>query len=189
MENMIKVDELFIALDSKDNNIRFDAFKKLMDVTENEVSWSYEYWQTLINKLASNNSFQRSIGLLLLANLSKSDPEDKFVELIEDYLSFFDDEKFITSRLCIQHVWRIAVNKEHLKSSVLSALINAFHKNIHLARNENLIRQDVISSLVKLSTYYHEPDFGKKIDELIASVTDRKVAKNLAKLRTEMEVK
>lgn len=183
METMVKIDELFITLDSKDNTVRYDAFLKLLDITEEEVPWVYDYWQDLVYKLNSPNSFQRSIGLILLANLSKSDSEDKFGDILDRYLTFFEDEKFITSRQCLQNVWKIAVNKSAYKEKIVESLKNAFCNNIHLKRNENLIKQDVIFSLNEISNFYGDKELEALIDHLIASEMDKKISKSLNAVR------
>lgn len=179
MDNMIKIEEFFITLDSKDNNARYEAFRKLVELTEKEVSWVYDYWQTLVDKLSSVNSFQRSIGLLLLANLTRSDSDNKFDDLIDRYLTYFEDEKFITSRQCIQNVWRIAVNKEPYKEKVINSLKTAYASNVHLKRNENLIKQDIIFSLRKISEHYKDNNLTKTIEALIAGEKDKKLIKTL----------
>ena len=184
MENLFKIEEFFTTLDSKDNNLRYEAFKKLLALTEQNVSWVYDYWQILVDKLSSENSFQRSIGLLLLANLTRSDSEDKFSEIIERYLSFFEDDKFITSRQCIQNVWKIAVNKEACKEKIVNALKNAYFSNLHLTRNEKLIKQDVIFSLNRISEFYKDKTLAKDIDDFI-SREDKKLAKSLQAVRLQ----
>lgn len=64
-ENEIKnIDRLFVDLQSKDNKTRFDAFQTLLQITENKIEWVYDKWFDLIEKLNSENSFQRSIGLM-----------------------------------------------------------------------------------------------------------------------------
>jgi hypothetical protein len=179
MENMIKIDELFVNLESKDDALRYDSFKKLLELTSAEVTWIYDYWQICVDKLTSKNSFHRSIGLMLIANLTLSDSENKFEEIIDTYLDFFNDEKFITSRQCLQNVWRVAVNKEVYKQRVVSALKDAYSKNIHLSRSENLIKQDIVFSLHKISKFYKDKDLSDYIDKLIAGENDKKIVKAL----------
>lgn len=183
MENMIKINELFANLESKDDNLRYDSFKKLLTLTSHEVTWVYDYWQLCVDKLTSKNSFHRSIGLLLLANLVLSDSENKFENILDEYLGFFNDEKFITSRQCLQNVWRIATNKEIFKDKVVNALKETYSNNIHLNRNENLIKQDIVFSLQKISEYYRDKNLLDYIDVLIANEKDKKIAKALNLIR------
>jgi len=52
--------------------------------------------------LNSDNSYFRTIGLKLIAINTKWDKENKFKIIVDKYLSFCEDEKLITARLCIQ---------------------------------------------------------------------------------------
>ena len=59
--------------ESKDNKIRFAAFTKLLEITDTRVDWFSDVFDDLSNRLESDNSYQRSIGMMLLCNLAKSD--------------------------------------------------------------------------------------------------------------------
>lgn len=182
MINRIKLEVMFQTLESKDNNARYEAFKKLFELTEQKVDWIYDYWQTLVDMLSSRNSFHRSIGLLLIANLTRSDSEDKFSDIADRYLTFLEDEKFITARLCLQNVWRIAVNKEAYRVIISDALKSAYSRNIHLKRNQNLIKQDVIFSLAKIAGFYKDEILSNEIEIIVKNETDKKTLKGLREI-------
>src|SRR5512133_1945484 len=92
-------------LASKDDKIRLEALQSLLKVTESKVDWGYEVWDLLFEKLGHENSYQRSIGILLLCNLAKSDGENRLGVCLDRLLAHTRDEKFITSRQCIQNIW------------------------------------------------------------------------------------
>ncbi|NJK95128.1 MAG: hypothetical protein HC905_09635 [Bacteroidales bacterium] len=177
MENLIQIEALFEILESKDNKLRYEAFQKLLFLTEKKVTWIYDFWQMLVEKLRSDNSYQRSIGFLLLANLSASDSENKFPEILDDYIGLLNDEKFITSRQCIQKVWKVALNCEQCRGEIVEALKNTYYNNIHLATHGNLIKEDVISSLNFISKHGSIEAF-TWVNTLIVSETDVKLVKN-----------
>lgn len=179
---MKQIDNLFEDLKSKDNKIRFAAFEKLQQITEQPVDWVYDKWYELVEKLESKNSFQRSIGLILLANLCKSDSEYKMGEILNNYLGNFDDEKFITSRQCIQNVWKVAISNDKFRVKVLEELENTYFENIHINRHGNLIKQDVVFSLYKVFKVTKNKEIFSKINELIDSETDAKIIKSLKKI-------
>jgi len=180
MEDLNHIDELFATLNSKDNNIRYQAFKELLEITEKPVLWVYDKWYELESKLSSDNSFQRSIGLMLLANLSKSDIENKFNSIIDHYLEFFEDEKFITSRQCIQNVWKIALIHESNRKKIIQQLENSFYENSN--QHINLIKQDIIGSLNQIYLNTKDENLKNKILELINSENDEKLVKSLRKI-------
>ncbi len=185
MEDIKKIDELFSTLESKDNNIRYEAFKELLQITEEKVSWIYDKWFVLVDKLSSDNSFQRSIGLMLLANLSKSDIDNRFGTIMDNYLEYFNDEKFITARQCVQNVWKIAITHEGNKKKIIQQLENAYQDNINLSKHANLFKQDIIGSMYQIYQHTKDGDIKKKIHSLIESEIDAKFVKSLKKIISE----
>lgn len=179
MENL---DVIFEDLKSKDNKTRQNAFQSLLKETEQKVDWIYIKWDDLVDKLDSENSFQRSIGLLLLANLCKSDTDNKFGDILERYLRFFDDEKFITSRQFIQNVWKIAIENESFSTKVLSELQKTYYENAHINKHGNLIKQNVISSMFLIYKSTKNENIHTTITDLIDSENDAKLRKALGKV-------
>jgi len=137
---------LFDGLTSKDNNYRYNCFLLLEKITLKKVSWIYNKWDFLADLLDSTNSFHRNIGLILLANLSYSDTENRIENIIDKYLSRFNDEKFITVRQCIQNVWKIAVNKPALKDKI----VNYLKRFNYGGQHSNLIELDIQNALKKI---------------------------------------
>lgn len=182
MNDIEHINELFKYLESKNDTVRYEAFKELLVITDNKVDWIYDKWSVLTGKLSSENSYQRSIGLMLLANLCKSDIENRTCSIIEQYLESFDDEKFITSRQSIQNVWKLVLYNESNKIKIIRQLELSFSGNIHLNRHGNLIKQDIIGSLYKICQSYNKENLLKEINGLIDSETDEKLRKTLKKI-------
>jgi hypothetical protein len=182
MEDIIRIDELFENLESKDGKIRYEALQTLIHISEQEVSWLYDKWFILLEKLNSDNSYQRSIGLMLIANLAKSDNENRIGEILCDYLKLFEDDKFITSRQCIQNVWRIAVCNRSNCLLVIKELERTYLENIHLRSHGNLIKEDVIFSLCQIAKHLNDESILSKAVELIGNEIDSKLVKSLNKI-------
>lgn len=179
MESLEEIDKLFDALQSKDDKVRYPAFKRLLEITEQPVVWVYDKWHDLIDKLTSDNSYQRTIGFMLLTNLAKSDTEGRIVDKLGVLLQFTDDEKFITARQCIQNVWQIAVNKPDIESKVVQHLEHAWTDNIHLKTHANLIKQDIIASLFAIYKANGNKVAKETLDRLISEEADDKFVKKL----------
>ena len=64
----------------------------------------YPYWDVFVQKISYGNSYQRNIGLTLIAHNVKWDTQVRFSVVFEQYLSHCQDEEFITSRLAIQSI-------------------------------------------------------------------------------------
>jgi len=185
MEDLERIDKLFTDLESKDGKLRYEALQNLIDISEYKVSWLYDKWFVLLDKLSSDNSYQRSIGIMLLANLAKSDDENRIGGILEKYLDFFDDEKFITSRQCIQNIWKIAICNQSNCTRILSELEKTYFENIHLKSHGNLIKEDVIFSLFKISQYFIDNSILNKANELIDNEIDIKLIESLKKVLTK----
>jgi hypothetical protein len=175
---MEQIDELFRLLESKDGKIRYNALQELIGITDQPVEWVYDKWYVLENKLSSDNSYQRSIGLMLLANLSKSDTDNRISGILSTITGFFEDEKFITSRQCIQLVWKIALNNKANCRLIINELSKTYFENIHLKEHGNLIKQDVIFSLCQIAKFAEKSAYDKAV-ELIGNETDAKLIKSL----------
>lgn len=72
-----QIQRYLIDLHAINNTVRKQAFDALMKLTESKVDWADEAFDVLAPKLYSSNSFQRSIGIMLLSNLAKSGIEHK----------------------------------------------------------------------------------------------------------------
>jgi hypothetical protein len=121
--NKEDISQLIEWLALKDDNIRYQAFLLLQNrsLLFDDV---YPYWDTLRKKLKSDNSYQRSIGLMLIAENAKWDTENRMEDTIDECLMLLNDEKPITIRQCIQSLGKIVSAKPGLNDKIASALIN-----------------------------------------------------------------
>jgi hypothetical protein len=168
-------------LASTDDKLRMDAMQSLMNATESKVDWVYEAWDILIEKLDDENSHQRSIGVMLLCNLAKSDSQDRLKHVLDQLLSHTKDEKFITSRQCIQHIWKAAVSTKSNREKVLKHLEMRFME-CAAEKHSNLLRQDIIQSMVALSKHEKDEALLSKAQALIAKESDAKYRKQYGAL-------
>jgi hypothetical protein len=53
-------------LSEKDDKLRYNAFLLLQSISR-QFPFVYEYWDELERKLESDNSYQRSLGIMLIA--------------------------------------------------------------------------------------------------------------------------
>jgi hypothetical protein len=155
---------------SVDDQIRLKAFTGLLAMSEHPVDWVYEIWDDLISRLKDPNSYQRTIALMLLCNLVKSDSQCRIRHILPEILSHTKDEKFITSRQCIQTVWKIAIYQPVLRDEVVQHLAKRFTECAN-EKHANLLRLDMIQSLRKID---REGDLKDLIESLITSETDEK---------------
>lgn len=142
-------------LASTDDKNRLEALQSLLKITESKVDWVYEVWDLLFEKLEHENSYQRSIGIMLLCNLAKSDVENRLGTSLDRLLAHTKDEKFITSRQCIQNLWKAAAANKLNREKVVRHLEKRFTECVN-EKHYNLLRQDALQSMMSL--YGHEGD-------------------------------
>lgn len=110
-------------LSLKDDNVRYQAFELLQNRSAffDDV---YPFWDIFREKLKSENSYQRSIGLMLIAENVRWDTENRMEEIIGEYLALLSDEKPITIRQCIQSLGKVVSAKPGLRDIITLRLIS-----------------------------------------------------------------
>ena len=145
-ENDIKF--IVSELASKNDESRYIAFKTLLIRSElhNDV---YPYFNDFISKLYNENSYQRSIGIMLIAKNIKWDEDNIFNEVYDDYFKHFDDEKFITSRQTIQSVADWISYKPELAKETADALMSV-DINSYKDTQKSLLLCDIFNILIQI---------------------------------------
>jgi hypothetical protein len=95
------VEMLVGELSEKDDNKRYKTFLTLRALSQTS-DCVYPYWDQLEAKLSDPNSYQRSIGLMLLSENVRWDRDRRFRRTIKRFLAACNDDKFITARQCLQ---------------------------------------------------------------------------------------
>lgn len=109
-------------LTEKDDTIRYQSFLLLQNRSLH-FDDVYPFWNTFRQKLKSENSYQRSIGLMLIADNAKWDKDERLEDTIEEYLLLLNDEKPITVRQCIQSLCKIVPNKNQLHQKIANKIM------------------------------------------------------------------
>ncbi|HSL42536.1 MAG TPA: hypothetical protein VK897_03830 [Anaerolineales bacterium] len=160
-------------LGSTDDKIRLNALQALLTMTKTRVDWVYEVWDHLLEKLEDENSYQRSIGIIMLCNLAKSDTEVRLKSALDRLLVHTRDEKFITSRQCLQNIWKAAATNKANREKILKHLEQRFVE-CGDEKHYNLLRQDIIQSMVSLDQYEGGNGLLTRAETLIAKEPDEK---------------
>ncbi len=135
------IDFLVQCLAEKDNKIRYNAFLLLQEASQ-QSSIVYPYWNILANKLDSDNSYQRSLGLMLLAENVRWDKDNKFAEILDKYLQCCADEKFITARQAIQGLTNI-INTTNAYNDKIKQYLTTYPLNKYPKNQQNLLNKDI----------------------------------------------
>jgi hypothetical protein len=164
----------------KDDNIRYGAFLLLQNrsMLNSDV---YPFWDTFQGKLKSDNSYQRSIGLMLIAENVRWDTQHKTEAIIYDYLSLLNDEKPITVRQCIQSLGKVAQSKPALNAKIADRLISFDLMAVKETMRKSILL-DIINVLLKIRKSYNSDEVESFIsDALSGEILDKKSKKLIEK--------
>jgi hypothetical protein len=132
-------------LTQKDDKLRYNAFLLLQEKSR-QSPHVYSYWEMLEQKLESDNSYQRSIGMMLISENVRWDNQGKFAKTINKYLNGCLDEKFITARQATQRLANIinatTAYNETIRQKLLGVSFSQYPEN-----QQSLLSRDVAKIL------------------------------------------
>jgi len=175
------VRQLVDWLNLKDDNIRYQAFLLLQNRSLfcDDV---YPYWDVFRGKLKSDNSYQRSIGLMLIAENAKWDAENRMEDTIDEHLSLLNDEKPITIRQCIQSLGKIASAKPGLNDKITSGLISLNLMDIKETMRKSVLL-DMLNVLLLIRQKHKTDEIeGYIFNALSGGILDKKSKKQIEAL-------
>ena len=130
---------------SKDDTYRYNCFKVLLQISDDHPLVLYPEWNYFVGLLSSSNSYHRSIGLQIIANLTRVDDENRFGGIFDQYFDLLDDEKVVTARYLAQSAGRIVKAKPHLQARITERLLGIDGTH-HTQDRKDLIKADIIQS-------------------------------------------
>lgn len=177
-----KIDEedvrfLVSLLKEKDDNIRYAAFLLLQTLSNNN-NQVYKYWDIFEKMIDEDNSYQRSLGLMLISENIKWDKEDKFRIVCNKYLQHCDDEKFITARQCIQGLNKIIEFTSKYNGIIQDSLLQ-IDLNKRKDSQKGLLLMDIIGVLGNMSR--------EKMDERVEAFFKKEYELGNSKLKKELK--
>jgi len=173
------VSQLVEWLNLKDDNVRYQAFLLLQNrsLLCDDV---YPYWDAFRDKLKSDNSYQRSIGLMLIAENAKWDTENRMEDTIDEYLSLLNDEKPITIRQCIQSLGKIASAKPGLSGKIASGLLS-----LNLMDIKETMRKPVLLDILNVLLIIRQAHKTDEIESFIFNALSGEILDKKAKKQIE----
>lgn len=178
------VKTLVEMLSLNDDTARYSAFQEMLKITENKVDWFNQYKKVFVDKLSDENSFQRSIGTMLLCNLAKNDKVHEFVGILDRLMAIIDDEKFITQRQYLQNIWKVAIIEKEYRDRIVRQLVKEF-KNCTAKKHYNLLRLDIFSSMIQIMKQDKDESIRGIIGEMINNEMDEKSKKKYLRMLEE----
>ena len=159
-------------LASAEDKIRYPAFLLLKERSA-ICADVYPFWDALDEKLTHENSYQRSIGAMLLSANAKHDAQGKLKQTLPRYLALLNDPKPITVRQCVQALPEILRAKPEYAEPIGNAILSVslldyketMRKLILLDFLEALILVRSLSPSEALEAYFFSVLSGSILDE------------------------
>ena len=159
-------------LASAEDKIRYPAFLLLKERSTIRAD-VYPFWDVFDAKLNSENSYQRSIGAMLLSANVRHDAQDKLRQSLPRYLALLNDPKPITVRQCAQALPEILRAKPEYTEPIGNAILSVslldyketMRKLILLDFLETLILVRSLSPSAALEAYFFSVLSGSILDE------------------------
>ncbi len=182
--NSDELHRLIDWLSEKDDKIRYQAFL-LIQSRSGSFDDIYGYWDVFYEKLKSENSYQRSIGLMLIAENVRWDNENKFEKIMEDYALHFNDDKPITVRQCIQSLQKIIPFKKQLHFIIADKIMDIDISSIR-ATMQKLVLLDILEILSMIRKYRTNDRIESYIlNALSGGLLDKKAIKQVESMMRE----
>lgn len=165
-------------LSEKNDTIRYQAFL-LLQYRSLHFDDVYPFRETFCNKLVSDNSYQRSIGIMLIAENAKWDKDNRLDEKIDEYLLLLKDEKPITVRQCIQNLCKIVPYKNHLSDKIAKNIMSVNVSEIKETMRK-LILLDILGVLAIIRKQQTSDEIESYIfNALTGGILDKKAKKQV----------
>jgi hypothetical protein len=173
------IELLFSLLSEKDDNLRYKSFL-LLQMRSEQNDDVYPFWDALVEKLDNSNSYQRSIGLMLIAENVRWDKPKKFNAITDRYLALCDDEKPVTVRQCIQSFCKVIPFNHDCTSKVVDKLI-AIDLMQRKETQRKLLLTDILTVLLECQKIQPEERVDRYICQaLTGGLLDEKTKKTFA---------
>jgi hypothetical protein len=157
------LDEVINGTTTDKSQIKYKCGKALMILSKENPKIIYPKWDEFVKLLKSENTFMKSIGITIIANLTRVDTKNKFDKIFNRYYGLLDDDSMITASNIAGLSGVIAQAKPKLQTKITNRLMN-IDKTDHSLECRNIIKGKVILSF---DEYFEETKNKKKIMEFV----------------------
>lgn len=166
-------------LSEKNDKVRYNSLLLL----ENYSAYFkdvYFFWDVFIEKLRNKNSYQRIIGLKLIADNVKWDEDNKFEKIFDEYFNFLNDDKLIIIRQGLQSIQNIIPYKEHLNNRIANKIMFLNIWNLRETMRKPIL-MDILNALILIKKNQANDEIDNYIINAVSGgVLDKKTKKQIA---------
>ena len=143
-------ENIIAMLTAKDDKYACALADKIISESQETDEW-YEYFDDFASLLDYPKSLVRNRVLYILAANAQWDVENRFDNIISDYLTHITDEKPITARQCVKALAQVGLAKPQYIPRIQSALQSA-DLSKYKDSMRPLIEKDIAEALEKLTS-------------------------------------
>jgi len=165
IENPDLINQYLDGLLSKNETYRYNCFKVLYLVSEKKPDLLYPHWNFFINHLRSDNNYHKMSAVLIIANLTSVDTENRFENVFDEFFENLKSKKTIVPIYVVKSSGKIVNFKPDLEEKITELLLNI--ENIHPGKQIELVKAAVIESFSK---FYEKAE---KKDEILRFVKNQ----------------
>lgn len=166
-------------LSEKDDKIRYQALQ-LLQYRSRYSNDVYPFWDIFRLKLKSDNSYQRSIGVMLMAENAERDLDNRMDDSLDEYLEVLHDEKPVTIRQCIQSLGKIVPYKPDLNKKIAAALMA-----VNLDKIKETMRKSILLDILNVLAIIRRDQTTAEIEAFIQNALSGELLDKKAKKQIE----
>ena len=155
--------ELLNGLTSKKETLRYNCFKVLIRISEENGEVLYSKWDYFVEFLNSANTYWKMSALQIIADLTKVDTENRFEKMFDNYYQLLDDRSMILAAHIAGNSAKIVRAKPALEARITKKLLD-IDKTHHEPERKDLIKGYAIEAFHE---YFEEARDRGKIVEFV----------------------
>jgi hypothetical protein len=154
---------LLEEVSSKKESARHTSFKALLSISEERPEVLYSKWDFFADLIGSKNTSFKYIAIYIIANLTRTDTENRFEKIFEKYYGLLNDESVIPAAHVAGNSGKIARAKPGLQTRITNKLLN-IDKTRYAPGRKELIKGYAIEAF---GEYFSEAKDRQKIIEFV----------------------
>ena len=161
--------EVLEGLKNKNETLRYNCHKVLSEISRNNGELLYPHWDYLVEQLDSKNTYHKLSSLVLLANLTDVDKDNRIEKIYKRYIDMLRGEGTILAIYAATSLAKIASVKSHLREEITDRLLDI--DRIYQGKQLELTKAAVIEAFDSL---YDQSESKEKIKEFAVKQLDSK---------------
>jgi len=166
---------------SKNDVIRQNSFQALNFLSEKHPEKLYDKWDFLANLIHKGNAFHKYIAIYIIANLTKTDTENKFEKIFDAYYGLLGGESVIPPAHVAVNSGKIALAKPKLQAEITSRLLDIDNT---VQRHKDLVKASAIEAF---DAYLEKSKDQARIIEFVKAQLNCESPKTRKKAKTFLE--